>query len=52
MGATLQDLKKMKELEQLMAKQAQLRNNNNSEAVDLLKKMLAQVQTSPNIQTL
>lgn len=40
MGATLQDLKKMKELEELMAKQAQLKNNNNSEAVDLLTRML------------
>lgn len=45
-GATLQDLKKMQELEELQKKQAQLKNKNNSEAVDLLKSMLSKLKTS------
>lgn len=46
MGATLEQLKKLKDLEAAQAKQAELKSKNNSEAVDLLRKMLFDVTTA------
>jgi hypothetical protein len=40
MGATLEQLKKLKELEALQKKQLELKSKNNLEAVDLLTRML------------
>lgn len=46
MGATLEQLKKLKDLEAAQAKQQELKSKNNSEAVDLLRKMLFDVTTA------
>lgn len=46
MGATLQQLEKLKQLEEAQKKQKELKSKNNSEAVDLLKKMLVQTMKS------